>query len=426
MGLREKAKKYRINDIKSKGNILKEYNPENYEKKDIRERAIEIFLKSDIKIEEDEYNIYTLNDELEITNRNRSIQIILIVILFIFSILLSTKLISNYIDAKSRDLIVNIAEFSDLNIQEIIEAAKKSKEELEKVKNELSYLKDNMDKEVEKIKKEFEERQKSIAGSKGISEEERKKLLQKMKEEQEKAIREAAIKYNNQIEEKEKYLKKVEDKIKENESKLEMERKKAEIKLEEAKLEAAKKLDATRSLYELKIKEIKDDYEKKRENYEKEIRNFKAEIEETKKQIGLYLSKIKSYEDEITSIKNSYKSLMEEKKEIEKSLVILKNEVNIYKMYLTTFFEQMEILGVLENVSGYVFTVKDDYCYIILSKIVSIENKKMASVFDKGGKLVAKIEFINSKNQGYLRIFEAKIVKKYYDIYPTYTVIIEE
>ena len=419
MGLREKAKKYR-----NRTDIIMSDNKE-HGKDSIRQQAIQLFLKSDNYIREDEYNIYSLNDELTISSKNKSIQIVIIVVLFLFIVLLSTKIISEYIDKKSRDIVVNIAEFSDLNIQEILEAAKKSKEELDKVKGELNYLKDNMDKEIDKIKKEFEEKQKKIAVSRGISKEEREKLLEKIREEQERALKNATSKYSKEIEEREKYLKNVENKIKETEIKLEQERKRTEAKLKEVEFESAKRLDATRSLYEIKIKEQKEEFNKQKENYEKEIRKFKADIEEQKKEFEKITNQIKTYQNNLDILKSDYSKLLEENNNLKKEFEKLNKKVNIYTMYLNNFIKQIEILMITENVNGYVFMTNGNSCYVVLNRLYEIKDGLEASIFNKKGKLAAKIRFKNVEKYNELRIFEAEIVKKYLEIYPTYLIIIE-
>jgi DNA repair exonuclease SbcCD ATPase subunit len=130
----------------------------------------EYFLKNSLA-EYEQPNIYSLEDEFAKTKKNPDRKPYLIFFGFIFFLVLSTILVTHFLDVKSKQISIDISDFEDLRLKETLSAAKEKGQELDRKtaeldrkakeldskKGEIRNLKSSFNNEVQKAKEEIQQ-----------------------------------------------------------------------------------------------------------------------------------------------------------------------------------------------------------------------------------------------------------------------------
>lgn len=96
----------------------------------------EYFLQNSLA-EYEQPNIYSLEEEFAKSKKNRDVKPYLIFFGFILLLILSTVLATNYLEVKSKQVNIDIADFEDLRLKETLSAAKEKEQELNRTTEEL-------------------------------------------------------------------------------------------------------------------------------------------------------------------------------------------------------------------------------------------------------------------------------------------------
>ncbi|MBP9043721.1 MAG: hypothetical protein KBG49_09535 [Spirochaetes bacterium] len=172
------------------------------------------FLPEEIVNSDGRTEIYSLEEEYEKTRKNKNWFVIFTVVGFILFISLITYLIYNYSTDKDRNIEVNITEFDDLRLKEILNSTRITDNNIQLAKNDIIKLQVEMRNAILEVNNRYLQSQNALL-DKGYSDAEVKSRLALLKKEEEAEVNSIKKKYDGLISEKRAYVSSVEqEKIK--------------------------------------------------------------------------------------------------------------------------------------------------------------------------------------------------------------------
>ncbi len=203
-----------------------------------------LFLPEEIYDQEGMTRVYVLEEEFARTKKNKNYMMYLFILLFIGVVLGGVLLFKLYRDWRDRIINVDITEFEDLRLKEIIDSARKRGSNIDVLRIEMEMLEVDMLGEILKVRKDMYAREAAIL-SQGLPDVEIDRRVSALRSEEEARIKRVRVSHQAQIR-----------------------RKKSEIwALEEARAKEEKELAAkgaetkitnTDRLYGLQMKRLKD------------------------------------------------------------------------------------------------------------------------------------------------------------------------
>jgi len=172
------------------------------------------FLPEEIVNSDGRTEIYSLEEEYAKTRKNKNWFVIFTVVGFILFISLITYLIYNYSTDKDRNIEVNITEFDDLRLKEILNSTRITDNNIQLAKNDIIKLQVEMRNAILEVNNRYLQSQNALL-DKGYSDAEIKSRLALLKKEEEAEVNSIKKKYDGLISEKRAYVSSVEqEKIK--------------------------------------------------------------------------------------------------------------------------------------------------------------------------------------------------------------------
>lgn len=172
------------------------------------------FLPEEIVNTDGRTEIYSLEEEYAKTRKNKNWFVIFTVVGFILFISLITYLIYNYSTDKDRNIEVNITEFDDLRLKEILNSTRITDNNIQLAKNDIIKLQVEMRNAILEVNNRYLQSQNALL-DKGYSDAEVKSRLALLKKEEEAEVNSIKKKYDGLISEKRAYVSSVEqEKIK--------------------------------------------------------------------------------------------------------------------------------------------------------------------------------------------------------------------
>jgi len=233
--------------------------------KDIAVRGARFFLRgsraSDVKQQE-----YQLDREFAKTKKNRSPVVIIAVLLFVAVFAVGAVLVTLYIQRESKRVAVNIEDFADVNLKDVLDRAKKFENQLAAAQRELQDLFAEMEREVQAVNDNLN-RQLVLLENRQISSAEKSRQENSYRVQAENDIADIREKYQPKIEAIEARIAEIQGNIDAYDSKL----------IEQAK-EQQEILDNQRRRFEIETEETVNYYETRleeiQENADRKIRNL--------------------------------------------------------------------------------------------------------------------------------------------------------
>ncbi|PKL11707.1 MAG: hypothetical protein CVV50_05335, partial [Spirochaetae bacterium HGW-Spirochaetae-6] len=267
-----------------------------------------VFLKDGLDIEEEKPQIYALAEEFKKNKKNRNTFFYVVIMGFIFALGAGTYFISIDIQDETRRAEINIREFDDINLQELVNTAREAEDRINKLKNELQTSKNDLEGKLDEIRRQTELR---VAGLKtqNLSAEERGRMEAEIRREEQKRINTAQSEFEEQIAAKQRELNQARNKQGELEEQLKNKAQEYEERLKERMADYEKELKTKVSDYETQFKER---LEKIQEQALSQRQSHQGELKETRE---LYEAKLKAlakqHEAELDYLKKYYTKQME-------------------------------------------------------------------------------------------------------------------
>ena len=159
------------------------------------------FLPEVVRDIEKQPAMYSLEDEFSKTGKNKNILLYLFIIGFFAAVIAGTLLVGNVIEQENREVVINISEFDDLRLKDLIDSAQKDEGDLEILIRELDDLKLKLQNVILDLKDRYYSKRESVY-SMNLSREESDKKIAELKEEEEKKIKSVTARYNKRIKKK--------------------------------------------------------------------------------------------------------------------------------------------------------------------------------------------------------------------------------
>ncbi|GEM_PF-879459 len=272
--------------VKKQQPVKQEAPPE-----DLTEKPL--FLREGIDIEEEETEVYDIQKEFAEIKKNRSTPVHTTIASFTAILLGATVWLTYGIQKDIDRTTVGIADFRDINLQELIDALRAAKGELDKIDDKISLMRRGMEMEIERIRQENALEIKKVEQS-GLSQAKKRQLLKMLREEQDRKIRESRKSYDIRVKEKEReaeaarrnleaYRKQVS--LKEAAYNREVKRKLADFRKDaDARVYRAESMYAERTkAVETKMAEQKREYQALLKKYDRELKAVQEAVQRNEK-----------------------------------------------------------------------------------------------------------------------------------------------
>ncbi len=164
--------------------------------KDITLKSKKIFLKDELEKYADKPQIYSLEDEFYKTRNNKNYKLYIFIAVFIGLIILSTFLITSYI--QNRKTGFTLKGFEDVKLQELFDTVKKNENKLKMLDENIQNLQLELQKKINKIKDKYLKKQKELI-NKNISRKRKKLLVSRYKIQEQREISKLKKNYNSMI-----------------------------------------------------------------------------------------------------------------------------------------------------------------------------------------------------------------------------------
>ncbi len=231
-------------------------NENKVNSKEIIEKSKAMFLPDEVKPDALPY-VYSLEEEFAKTKKNKSYLFYLAVIGFIALVVILTIFITAYVQNKSRAIDINISEFEDLKLRDLLDSSRKYEAQLNALKDELDDIKLKMNNDVLRVKDDAARQRENIL-AKNLSEAETQKQLARVKDSEDRKVKAVRASYQKRISDKEQEIAALKKQIASQDSKMRSNIQKAEDIVSNYQKLHKMKMDKQKAEYEDEIRRLKD------------------------------------------------------------------------------------------------------------------------------------------------------------------------
>lgn len=221
----------------------------------IVEKSKQTFLTDDLLDQHSKPEIYSLEKEFAETKKNRKPGFILVLFLFLAIIGAGSYFFTKYVQTRSKQTVIPISDFEDINLQEILNKAKNTEAQLEFALKELSILKTERSEKISEIKDKYQEK-KVLLLKKNLAAGEMETQKAELARDRQKEIDELKADYDKKIKAKEEEIKTIRKNIAEHRRKLKSETEKVKAAINNYQRLFDLKLNKVRAEYDQKIREL--------------------------------------------------------------------------------------------------------------------------------------------------------------------------
>ncbi|MEX2444606.1 MAG: hypothetical protein WD492_13445 [Alkalispirochaeta sp.] len=246
---------------------------------DLVERSKQVFLREIVNEFRRKQQQYDVGVEFAKTRRNRSIMVPLVIVglIVVFSVVVIA--VTQYIQRSSRAIEVDIQDFADVNLRDILDEAERLQNELESARRELDQVRGDLENRIGQIER-ARDRNIQLAREQELSQAQLNNRIAQFEDEAEAGIAALNQEYQPRIEEIQERITDLQERIAEYDSR----------QLEQAR-EQQEVLDNQNRVHELEMQELREEYEAEIESltqsYEREIselEQYQAEFEQSIRQ----------------------------------------------------------------------------------------------------------------------------------------------
>ncbi|HKK48478.1 MAG TPA: hypothetical protein VJ932_05240 [Alkalispirochaeta sp.] len=247
--------------------------------KDLVERSKQVFLREIVNEFRRKQEQYDVGVEFAKTRRNRSIMVPAVILGLIAVFAVVVIAVTQYIQQESRSIQVDIQDFADVNLRDILDEAERLQNELESARRELEQVRGELETRIGQVER-ARDREIQLLQEQELSSTQLNNRSADIESEAEAEIAALNEEYEPRIEEIQTRIADLQERIAEYDSR----------QLEQAR-EQQEVLDNQNRLHELEMQELRDEYEAQIEDltqsYEREIselEQYQAEFEQSIRQ----------------------------------------------------------------------------------------------------------------------------------------------
>jgi hypothetical protein len=233
--------------------------------KDVLQKTKSVFLPESIENPDGKPRLYSLDDEFSKTRKNKPFLLYLFVTGFIVLIVSISFIIILFIQNKNKNVSsLDLKEFKDMKLKELIDASKKNENKIDQAKREISELDTDYRDKLDKINRDYERRHDELA-IRDMSEEDRKVQMSALDKDKGRRVQVAESEYITKKKQKEAQIIEVQKKLNADSGKVDKSDKRIEdIFGGEGKIQSLQ-MKKVSSEYDAKLRDQKEEARKDRE-----------------------------------------------------------------------------------------------------------------------------------------------------------------
>ncbi len=250
-----------------------------FESKELVERSKQVFLREIVNEFRRKQEQYDVGVEFAKTKRNRSIMVPAIILGLIAVFAVVVIAVTQYIQQSSRSIQVDIQDFADVNLRDILDEAERLQNELESARRELDQVRGELENRIGQVER-ARDRDIQLAQEQELSTTQLNNRIAELENEADAEIEALNEEYQPRIEEIQARIADLQERVAEYDSR----------QLEQAR-EQQEVLDNQNRLHELEMQELREEYETEiqglTQSYEREIselEQYQAEFEQSIRQ----------------------------------------------------------------------------------------------------------------------------------------------
>lgn len=302
------------------------------------------FLKEDLLPAQKPPQIYNLDSEFAKTKKNVSVGFYVLFIGFIGLLVVFTIFLSRYIDTKNRQVEINITDFQDVNLKDLLTRNEQNQDKLSGVRQELSLLKQELQDKIIQLK-DNDSREKELLLTQSLTDAEKTVKITEINAKTEKAIQTLRSSYEWRIRDKENEIARLSTNVSTDHAVLLENAEKSDTLLDNYNKLHKIQMEKQRLSYENRIREIESDHGKEIVNltnyYQKYITALVLKYNPIFKsdKVNAIINSADGQSDGEVSSKDYSATLEDEGVSDEVSLELLKLRISNYTLLMDQFLQ---------------------------------------------------------------------------------------
>lgn len=252
-------------------------NPEPEESTELIERSKQVFLREIVNEFRRKQQQYDVGVEFAKTKRNRSVFVPLTIAGLIAVFAVVVVFVTQYIQSSSRSIQVNIEDFADVNLREVLDEAQRLQNQLDAAQRELEQVREALSNRIQQVERN-RDRSIDLLQEQDLSAGQRSSRADALRAQAQSEIDSLNAEYEPRIAELEERIADLRDQIAQYDSR----------QLEQAR-EQEEVLNNQQRVFELEMEQMREEYETEiatlRANYEEQIAELEAYQEEFERTI---------------------------------------------------------------------------------------------------------------------------------------------
>ena len=382
--------------------------------RDIVERSKKTFLKGELVNVDDKTIVYNLGDEFAKTKKNKNLRVYIYSSIFIIALIVVALLITAYIQYQGRSLTVNIGDFEDVKLTELLDTVKKNENKMDNIKRQQSDLKIQMQNEIQAIHDKYSQKKQELY-KQNYSSKKQAQLLNGLKVSEDQEINAVQMKYRNQLSTKQAELNQAQSDIDKYDKKLQQTMDKAEemvnnfkrlhiLKMDELRKELTLKYNPFFESVQLqKILAIKNDLEKNKtlflQKYDPDLGDkkilYQTDFNSLRENINNYFLLLNRMQE--IPYENSVAPTLKQMDYLSKAIInnyeSLWSKLNKRSLMLNSYQYALNYLAKDQTENGYIIDAHDTKnINVFINSIVKIKNGTIGLVFRTEDNYIGKIK----------------------------------
>jgi hypothetical protein len=347
-------------------------------KKDITgDMPTSLFLKKEMVAAAEKAVVYNLGEEFRATRKNRGYRLYIAIMAFTLMLLAGTYGVTSYIEKRNRTIAIDITDFEDINMQELLYALRNAGKLLDDMKHNMDLMRGQMNAEMERQRRKALEDMELLKKRHNLSEAQKAEMTKRILAERDRKIAQTGAEYENRMRNKEKSIEEM------------------NVKMGDYKVQIQQKVDNYLGKVQSKMKEYQSDSAASKAKAQELIVQMN-EDHRLKRQ-----EEKKDYEKKLADLKDKIKKS-------EETLKTTAGMANEYGYLVGLYRKALVHYAFMRGEQGHVICAEKDGSYlVVLNPLVEVEKTGKGMVIDRNGAVIAKIAI--SQGEGVTR---ARVVNK--------------
>lgn len=340
------------------------------------EMPTSLFLQKNMVAPGEKAVVYSIENELAAAGKNRGLALYLSLGLFALLLLAGTFGITAYIDRSNKSIAIDISDFEDINMQELLHSLRNAGRMMAEMKENMEALKGQIDSEMQKIRVSAKADLDRLKKDHSLTQSRREAMMKKILEDRDRRMASVNSEYESRLREKEQSIQAVKSQMSGYQEQIQRTMDNYAKNLEKKMMEYRSDARATRAGAEMMVRQMEENHalkrlEEKRE-YEKKLAGMTTKAALTEQALKEATGKASDIEQMLSHYR---RALMH---------------------YAFTRGEQGHVLSVR----------RDGGLLVVLNPLVEVEKPVRGMVLNSSGAVIASIEITPGEGAARARVLK--------------------